>query len=745
MNVNIMFFGRITMAVLTKLPLYLIKSTVACLPFYLLSINHNAYAEDSVIEEVIVTAQKREQSLQDIGYSISVIDGDQIQKLGMTKSEDIALQVPNLGIRNVLGNSFPIISIRGVSLVDTKANNVSSAAVHIDEIYYSSPILIGLQLFDLERTEILKGPQGTLFGRNTTAGTINFVSRRPGDDTDGFANFTLGSFKQRRVEAGLNIPASDNVKIRLSGVYEQSDGYTKNRLTDRNLGGDKRLSLRVLTDWRINDSTNILINLHGGNDKSEVGGFQHRALIPEGDEQCSSLTSPNPTDTSGCVDLLGYVDSDNDPFAGDFNIEAEYDSKQFGGSITLNKDIGSTTLTSITALDRYSRNHEEDNDASPNRLVDQNNVEEFNTFSQELRLASIDNNKALNWIVGFYYATEDIDLFRDADLTDLIGAVLSANAKEERSAFAVYAHAEWLLSEKIRLTTGLRYTDESKAYDYSNNSGFADMDFSSSVDFNNISGRVGLDYFATDDMLLYVSISKGFKSGGWPSGITEDPTTLIPYNEEKVIAYEVGFKSTALSSRLRFNASFFYYDYSDLQQFTFISQGAMPPLQVFGNASDSTAKGLEIETQWVPTDGLEFQFGLGLLDTKFSGFNTLGDATDLSGQSLPNAPSTNINGLARYQIFLNNGSRVYFQSSATYESDFSFGIERASFTSQDNYWLINARVGINSKDDLWGFSIWGKNITNERYLVSAIDTTLGYALQAFGKPASLGVTINFNW
>lgn len=700
-----------------------------------------AYAE-TTLEEIIVTAQKREQSSQDIGYSVTAFSGDRLKELGITKSEDIAGQVPNLGIRNVLGNSFPIISIRGVSLVDTKANNVSSAAVHIDEVYFGSPVLIGLQLFDLERTEVLKGPQGTLFGRNTTAGSVNFISKKPTTESDGFINGALGRFDEARIETGFNIPVSDTLKLRAAGVYETSDGYTKNRLTGKNLGGDNRAAVRVLADWDASDNINVLFNLHGGTDKSEVGAFQHRALLAEA-ETCASANSNNPTNTAGCTDLLGYADIDNNPFSGDYNIEGEYDNKQFGASVTINWNLDGISITSITAHDQFTRKHQEDNDASPNRFVDQNYDEEFKNFAQEIRFASI-NESALTWIVGLYYATEEIDLIRDADLTDLIGSVLDFEGQEDRTAFAVYGHTEWKTSEKLKFTFGLRYTDEKKEYNYLNNTEVL-TPFSASVDFGNVSGRLGLDYFMNEDVLIHSSISQGFKSGGWPSGITESITTLVPYDEEEVIAYEIGIKSTWLKQTLRFNASAFYYDYKDLQQFTFIPQGAAPPLQIFGNASNASVQGLEFELQWLPTERFEIQLGLGILDAEYDNFNALGSATDLSGQSLPNAPETNFNGSMRYTIPTSFGGTFYFQSDAVYESDFSFAIEEKKISQQDDYLIVNARAGYQSENEKWDVALWSKNITDEEYLVSAIDTGLGYALQAFGRPATFGITAIYRW
>ena len=427
-----------------------------------------------VLEEIIVTAQKREQNSQDIGLTLTAFSGERLQELGFVKSEELAFQTPNLGIRNDLGTSFPIISIRGVSLVDTKANNVSSAAVHIDEVYLGSPALLGLQLFDFERAEILKGPQGTLFGKNTTAGSINFVSRKPTDEFEGFITGQYGRFEEGRVEGAISGPVNDQLKLRLAGVYETGDGYTTNRLTGNDLGGDNRFAIRFLADWSPVENFNILLNVHGGQDNSEVGAFQHRALIDlTTGGLCDSAASSDPLSTDGCADFLGYVDSDGDPFEGDFNIESEFDNDALGVSATMTWDLDTVIITSLSAYDSFTRNHTEDNDASPNRFVDQNYDEEFYNFSQEFRIAS-DTDNRLSWILGLYYATEDFDLWRDADLSALLGpgGVLSFEGKEDRTALAAFAHAEWQLAPQFRLTAGVRYSDEEKEYDYINNNNY---------------------------------------------------------------------------------------------------------------------------------------------------------------------------------------------------------------------------------------------------------------------------------
>ena len=699
----------------------------------------------NALEEIIVTAQKREQNLQDIGLTLTAFSGERLRQLGFVKSEELAFQTPNLGIRNDLGNSFPIISIRGVSLVDTKANNVSSAAIHIDEVYLGSPPLLGLQLFDFERVEILKGPQGTLFGKNTTAGSINFVSRKPTNEFEGFITGQYGRFEEGRVEGAISGPVNDQLKLRLSGVYETSDGYTTNRLTDNDLGGDNRFALRFLADWTPADNINILLNVHGGQDNSEVGAFQHRGLIDlTTGGLCSAAASSNPTATAGCADFLGYVDTDRDPFEGDFNIEGKFDNDALGVGATITWDFGAVEVTSISAFDYFTRNHAEENDASPNRFVDQNYDEEFNNFSQEIRLTS-NVDSAFSWILGFYYATEDFDLFRDADLSDLLGpgGVLSFEGEEDRTALAAFAHTEWQFAEQFRLTAGLRYSDEEKEYEYINNNNHP-FPFFSEISFSNVSGRVGLDYILNDDVLFYLSVSKGFKSGGWPSGVTQRPTNLIPYDEEEVIAYELGLKSTWLNHRLRLNLAGFYYDYSDLQVFAFIPQAGAPPLQVFTNASNAEILGFEGELQWVLVAGLEIQLGLGLLDTEFKDFNSA-DGTDLSGKPLANAPEVNFNGLVRYEHPISQDGIIYVQSDFVYESNFSFAIEEQPFVKQGGYWLANARAGIKLAGGKWDIAVWGKNIFDEEYLTSAIDAGLGYVRQAWGKPATYGVSVSYRW
>ena len=698
-----------------------------------------------VLEEIIVTAQKREQNLQDIGLTLTAFSGERLQELGFVKSEELAFQTPNLGIRNDLGTSFPIISIRGVSLVDTKANNVSSAAVHIDEVYLGSPALLGLQLFDFERAEILKGPQGTLFGKNTTAGSINFVSRKPTDEFEGFITGQYGRFEEGRVEGAISGPVNEQLKLRLAGVYETGDGYTTNRLTGNDLGGDNRFALRFLADWSPVENFNILLNVHGGQDNSEVGAFQHRALIDlTTGGLCGSAASSDPLSTAGCADFLGYVDSDGDPFEGEFNIESEFDNDALGVNATITWDLDTVTITSLSAYDSFTRNHAEDNDASPNRFVDQNYDEEFYNFSQEFRIAS-DTDNTLSWILGLYYATEDFDLWRDADLSALLGpgGVLSFEGKEDRTALAAFAHTEWQFAPQFRLTAGLRYSDEEKEYDYINNNNHP-YPFFGEISFSNVSGRVGLDYILNDDVLLYFSVSKGFKSGGWPAGVTQRPVNLIPYDEEKVIAYEAGLKSVLLSQRLRLNLAGFYYDYSDLQVFAFIPQTGAPPLQVFTNASNAEILGFEGELQWVPTAGLEIQLGIGLLDTEFKDFNSA-DGTDLSGERLANAPKTNFNGLIRYEYPVTQGGLIYIQSDFVYESNFSFAIEEQPFVRQEGYWLVNARAGYQTVDKKWDFTVWGKNVFDEEYLASAIDAGLGYVRQAWGKPATYGVSASYRW
>jgi len=708
--------------------------------------------DDVALEEVLVTAQKRSQNLQKVGISITALSAADVAELQIVRSEDIAAHSPNVAVKNVYGNSFPIITIRGVGFNIFQANQSSAAAVHVDEVYLGSPALLGFNLHDIERIEVLKGPQGTLYGRNTTAGNINYVTRRPSDVFDALLKVGYGRFDEMRSEVMVNGPLASNLNGRLSGVYTRGDGWIDNALAGESGAGADVLAMRGQLQWTPSDDKSVLLRAHAGRDRSRISYYKPVGNVcPPGDE-------PNP---QTCTDLLGYADPDSDPWSVRSNLSGRYDNPAHGASVTFNWELPWAQLTSIGAYDRFERRYADDIDSSPANAVQQNYDESFRQFSQEIRLASLPD-AAINWIVGAYFAQDRVQLFRDADISDLAFLldapapfVFLMNADQTTDAQAVFGQTEWPLAERWKLTAGARFTRESKDFDYENqlliggpplapNTSARGLEES----WNDLSGRLGLDFAVSDDVLLYASVSKGFKSGGFPAGTTLSTEQVVPYDPEELVAYEIGMKSMLAARRVRFNAAAFYYDYRDKQEFAYVpaSVPGAPPSQVLTNAGKARLYGAEAEMVWQATERLQLTAGLGLLEAELREFRSalLSDA-EVVGNRLPNAPETTVNARVRYALPLANGSAVVFSGDASYEGGVYFDIQNDPYRREDSYVVSNASVTWTSADDLWEAGLWGRNLGNTAYKVDSQDFSFGFRIDTYAPPRTYGLTISRRW
>jgi iron complex outermembrane recepter protein len=722
----------------------------------------------NVLEEVVVTAQKRAQNLQDLNIAITAFSSEDLRDLGMQSASDIATQSPNVTIKQLYNNAFPIVTIRGVGMNYFGSNSPSAAAVHVDEIYTGSPAILGFQLFDIDRVEILKGPQGTLYGRNTTAGTVNFVSRKPGSETEGYVNLSYGRFDQTRIEAAFGGMISDNLSGRIAGVYDYSDGWIKNRLTGDNEGGADKFALRGLLSWDVSEDLRVLFNLHGGVNNSETGQYKH---VVNG-TACPGVINPNP---GNCTDLAGYSDPDLDPFSGEYNFTGNYDVDMIGGSVTINWDLPGFSVISITSYDELDQFYVDDADASPFRSIDQIYDESFDQFSQEIRLVS-NNNSNLSWIAGIYYANEDNSFFRDADLADAFGGgselLFYVHADQATESAAGFGHLEWQFTESLKLTLGGRYTWEKKEFDFLNNFSFGTAGDlvavppretrngpiprtdlrGESESWNDFSGKVAIDWTPVDDLLLYFSFSKGFKSGGYPAGLTLTPDRVLAFDPEEVLSYEVGFKSSLVDGRVRFNGAIFYYDYSDKQENAFITApgtGATIPIQVLTNAGQVEVLGVELDLQWLVTERLDLVAGLGYLDTEIKEFVdnriTSGTASSIVGNEIPNAPAFSFNGRAKYTLPVNGGGLVAVMTDFSFQDNTHFQLSNRSDLAESGYWVVNGRAQYSSPDGSWNAALWVKNLLDEEYLVDAQDFDAGYNLFNYGAPRSYGLSVGYAW
>ena len=688
------------------------------------------------IEEIIVTAQKREQNLNDVSVAVTVFTGDDIREQRLGQPIDLAAQTPNLNINETFGNSITNVSIRGLGLNDYAVNNNPAAGIYIDEVYLVSPAMLTFQLFDMERVEVLKGPQGTLYGRNTTAGAVKFISRKPTEEIEGYLSADYGRYDHFVLEGAISGQIAHGLTGRAAvQTSQRNDGFQLNRATGDKVGEIDRTAWRGLLNWRLSDDLDVMLNVHGGFDNSDT-------LLVKVDNAFT------PVD-----------DGIADPFSSSAGNDTELDNENYGASLTINWHLSEDlTLTSVTGYEDYERSHDEDRDGTTLVQLDGlflNNIEQV---SQELRLTYVRDDYAL--IGGVFYGNDDVstrDIFDASDLLPLFGPAF-ATAKaigneyaQEADSYAIFGHAEWQLHEDWKFIAGLRYTEEDKEFkdaftflqvgeDRTEIQVFPPVSNDYSV--SNLSGKAGIDYTGFENALLYASFSRGFKSGNFQGQLTFNPADLQAFDKELVSAYEIGAKTQLLNNSLQFNVSAFFYDYEGVQIYGPIFQSVVGPLFGITNAGDAEVYGAEFDLLWKAAAGLDIRLGLGLLDTEITDSFVPNVA---EGSKLPNSPDVNFNAGVKYQWQLTPALVADIMLDTSYKDDVSYDIVNQPMeTLEDGYWITNARAGISSANGKWGVHLWGKNITDEVYRTQVLTSTVGFG-ENYGLPATYGISVDLNW
>ncbi len=695
-----------------------------------------ATAQTNVLEEITVTAQKREQSLQDTAVSVTAFSGDALRQLNLTNSVDVASQTPNFSIGTPVGEgNNPSIVLRGVGLNDFNDNNESNIAVYVDEVYRSAMAGLTFQLFDLERVEVLRGPQGTLYGRNATGGLVHYVTKKPTQDLELYGDLTFGSYSQVKFEGAVG-GGTESVMARLSVATNQADGYVKNRVgKDPNEADNFAIRAQVL--FQLSEQWSLLINGHYSDSDALAAAYQHEGTAGDG------------------FDFFGYSDTDGDPWAGDYDRTGPLQIENTGGSFDLSWQGDRIGMKWITGVETVEKFHQEDTDAGnvdfgAGSLVRPDFVAETDQVTSELRFFG--KNDTINWVAGVYYFDNEVDgSGTRLDLSGLFDVNFDVQYLQETTSIAAFGQVDFALNDQWELIGGIRFTNEEKDYIYINTETNFDAfvyEFSpatvgdlASQDEDVVTGKVGVNFHANEDMLFFGSISSSFKSGGFNAGFLDPSLALenLPFGKEELISYEVGMKATFAGGRARFNATAFYYDYTDLQALSFEGVSSF-----ISNASDASISGAEFELFASLTDALEFGFGLGLLDATADGI-ALADGTVLEDRNLVLAPDVQFNGIGRYTIPIGQ-SWLTFQLDTNYSSKRFFDIVNQDIASQKSYWVWNGSVSYRFNDN-FEVSAWVKNLFEEDYKVYTFDFSdfFGLNQQMFGPPRWYGVTLRYQY
>jgi iron complex outermembrane receptor protein len=751
---------------------------------------------------IVVTAQKREQKVSDVPITMNAFSGDQLRESGTVELRDVANLISNTQVYR-MGSGQPTWIIRGVGLVDYSPNNTPTAGVFQNDVYLTSNVMNQFGLFDVERVEVLKGPQGGLYGRNTSGGAVRIVTVKP-------------ALNGMEAEASAGI--DDGGRMRLGGVYSTAvnPGLFATRLAvDGRFGGKgpvdlkasgqeapqlEQFSLRSTSVLKMSDAARLTFTLDLGRDRSEtapntaVGIYTAPPASGNARGICAAVLAGH-LDNSTCYSngqwtLQRYQGvSANNPSQVDPGRSSwadpigKMDVRSVSGTFQGDFKLGGLDLISITNVRDHMYGRTTDTDGEAGEFAHSPATSKFKVWSQDLRLQGRSDN--LRWAVGANYAydkvTEDRNfLFRDNLRYFTFGSfaaygVTAANQlnaslryDQETEAAAVYGQADWALAPDWTLAASLRYTDENKNY---RNGGFGFPQATGTIapavqdiakyrlaaDYkleNHWSGKVSIDHKLRPDLLVYASVSRGFKSGGFFGGFPlNGVSAILPYKEEVNTAYELGFKTDAANKTAGASVAVFHYDYKDAQSFTNVFSSLLnASISRLDNIGGARHDGLDIDGWFRPIDALRLDASLGYVHAKFTDdkkYSTLdGQVASYQGQYRPLAPKFSWSLRAAYDIPLAGQGLVRLAVDQNGRTErirsFASNVDRA-VQDLPGYALTNARVTYFSADRSLTVGAWVRNVTDKRYWLFTASDGLGGFVRFYGEPRTFGLDAQYRF
>ncbi len=720
------------------------------------------------IEEVVVTAQKREQAINDVPMSISVLSGDALEDRGIEQVADFARTVPAFTYSESRVGT-PIYTLRGVGFNDIALGGRPTVSVYVDEIPIPFAIETRGGFLDLERVEVLKGPQGTLFGQNATGGAINLIAAKPTDEFTSGLKLEYGRFNAFTVGGYASGSISDNLRIRVSGEHERSDGWQRGYISGFETGGQDLTTVRLLLDWTPTDRLTAALSLNAYIDRSESQAPQLSGIFPG--------IPPAAPFIPGLLDTP-LPDEDNrlaEPTPDDYERDNDF------SQISLRFDYEVTdqlTLTSLTSVSQYEQDQTVDVDGQAIIGLQQRTVGDIDSFFQEIRLAGQISDRA-HLTVGVNYADDETEEFNFDDISQSTLGVgtglLTFNLQNDQDiqTLAAFADIEYDLTDTLSAFAGVRYTSsENEFTGCSRDSGdgtassffvnvlmlpppgagncfsfdLATFSFpliQTTLDEDNTSWRFGLDWAATETTKIYGSISRGYKAGGFPTLAATAAVQYDPTVQEELTSFEVGIRAEP-SDNLRINAAAYYYDYVDKQVLGFTLDPVFGPLLRLNNVPESEVTGLDLQLEWSPVQGLLLNAAASYVDSEvtsdFLSQDAFGLDANFRGEPFPNAPELQFSGDVSYQWGISDTLEGFVGLGFNYQDSTNSEFGQSPELDIDSYTLVDLRGGIESSDGRWRLSGWIRNVTDEYYWTFASKTNDTF-IRYTGLPRTFGVTL----
>ncbi len=678
-------------------------------------------AEDASfsLEEVVVTAQKREQSLQDVPIAITAFGEDDLKRLNASDMSDLQYSTPNLTI-STNGKNIPRVGLRGISDYSRNPGYDNRVSVYVDGMYAGRSAVANQSTLDIQRVEVLRGPQGTLFGKNTVAGAISLTTKKPEDAFMASIKVDAGNYDYQSLSSMINGALIDEklyAKLMLSDT--QRDGFKENLFDGKDLNGLDNQAARLQLRWLLDNGE---VNFYAEKSKDVTDSI--------GSEALKDSVAPLPYEVSLDSDVVESVETKG------YGVNVDY---------TLPNDFELTSITGYRHSDAYYIN---DEDYSVFDVARSLTAEESEHFSQEFRLSSPLHDK-YDYVLGLYA----FDQTNESQSAAIGGALfpnpntsVSVPAEVNVESFAAFIHGNYRINEQWELTGGLRYTYETKELKYSitDTTGlFTNGSLDDDRRAEDLSPKLGVNYYVNEDVMLYGGYSRGFKSGGW--NVDFIPTfETIAFDDEKVDAFELGIKSTLSDGRVRFNAAVYSANYSDFQVFQFLPLTGGGTLLSITNAGEVTAEGFEADINWAMTERLTLWAAYGYTDTSFDEFKDGGGiGVDYDGNQAPDAPKETYSVGLEYRQPIGDLAELVASADYSFRDEFYTNPNNLDANKVGDYDMINARVGLESVDETWSIYAWVKNAADADDLTDSSVSFLGIDRGNYLQPRTYGVSVEY--
>jgi iron complex outermembrane recepter protein len=748
----------------------------------------NSDTDSGGLAEIVVTANKIEEASSKVGATIQTIDTQALQQQQVTTLQDLANVVPGLTFTET-EFATPVYTLRGVGFYETSLASYPDVSVYLDQAPLALPVQTELTLFDIQRVEVLKGPQGTLFGNNATGGAINYIANKPTSDFTAGTQLSYGKYNTGQVDGFVSGPLSDTLLARFAlSVTESRDGWQHSQTRFDTNGKQNKIAARAIFDWHPMDALHFELNINGwynGSQPQQPQFIQFKPNFPSYTPLSTQPLAPNDSNVADWTTRFG---------------EPRADDSLFQTFLRTDYDLTPTvTVTSITNYIYLSRNQRPDEDGSAYSTSDETqNKGWIDSFSQELRVAG-GGTGALRWLAGVNYSGDrvresniiswpDGSTFTSALFGGSLGNKDDSNQKMNN--YAAFAHADYNILDQLKLKVGVRGTEADRSVEEcgikwtgtnlapngiiqnfvaataaflgrrtfvpvgpgqcamigpppSYNIGPLDTHLNE----HNVSWSAGLDWQATDTLLTYVNVSRGYKAGGYPTLPASFYKALAPVTQESVTDYEAGFKAQLLGRRLLVNGAAFYYDYTNKQLKSRIIDPIFGVLTALVNIPKSTIRGSELEIHALPVTGLDINAAATFLDAKidrFTGVNQVGIVDNFAGSSVPYTPKWTLTSGINYEHPVTEQWSAFAGAQVSYQTKTSAAIGSPSLYLMPAYSLLDLQFGVQSQDGRWRAFAWGKNVLNRFYVNNVVEAE-DAVIRFTGRPATYGVAVNYRF